>query len=151
MAQERYFLQPKLAFAELSIKLMLTQARQHYTQMLCMLLLIAKIYQDIIDEDHHKLVQFGHEHRIHEIHEMSRCICETEGHDEILIEPIPHRESSLRYIFRTDLDLMIPKSQINLGEYLGFRQLVKQDINVRKRVLILDGHRIQGAIVHAHA
>ena len=24
---------------------------------------------------------------------------------------------------------MIPRSQINLGEYLGFRQLVKQDIN----------------------
>ena len=130
---------------------MLTQAHQHYTQMLYMLLFIARVYQDIINEDHHKLVQFGHEHQIHEIHEVSRCIRKNEGHDKILIQSIPRRESCLSYIFRTDLDLMLPRSQINLGEYLSFRQLIKQDINVRKRVFILDGHRIQGTIVHTHA
>ena len=121
---------------------MLPQTRQHHTQMFYMLLFIARIYQDIIKEDHDKLVQFSHEHRIHEIHEVSRCICKTEEHDEILIQPISRRESCLRYIFRTDLDLMIPRSQVNLGEYLGFRQLIKQDINARKRVFIFDGHRI---------
>ena len=87
----------------------------------------------------------------HEIHEVCPCIRKTERHDEILIQPIPRRESCLRYIFRTDPDLMVPRPQIDLGEYLHFRQLIKQDINARKRILILDGHRIQGTTVHTHA
>jgi hypothetical protein len=54
------------------------------------------------------------------------------------------------YIFRTNLDLMIARSQINLGEYLSFRQLTKQDINVGKRIFVLDGDVIEWAIIHTH-
>jgi len=119
--------------------------------MLYMFFFNVRVYQDNINEDHHKLVQYGHEDRIQEIHKVCQCISKTKGHDEILIQPIPRRESHFRYILRTDLDLMVPRPQINLGEYLSLGQLIKQDINVRKRILILDGYRILGTIVDTHA
>jgi hypothetical protein len=42
--------------------------------MLCVLFLGLRIDQDIVDEDHHKLVKELHEHLIHEIHEIGRGI-----------------------------------------------------------------------------
>jgi hypothetical protein len=45
---------------------------------------------------------------------------------------------------------MIARSQINLGKDLGFRQLIKQDIDVWQRILILDGNSIQRSIIHTH-
>ena len=55
-------------------QLMFPQACQYNPQMLSMLLFIFGIYQDIVDEDHHELVQLGHEHRVHQISEVSRSI-----------------------------------------------------------------------------
>jgi hypothetical protein len=42
-----------------------------------------------------------------------------------------------------NLDLMIGRSQINLREYLSFRQLIKQDINTGKRIFVFDGDGIE--------
>jgi hypothetical protein len=42
--------------------------------MLCVLFLGLRIDQDIIDEDHHKLVEEFHEYLIHEIHEIGRGV-----------------------------------------------------------------------------
>jgi hypothetical protein len=50
-----------------------------------------------------------------------------------------------------NLDLMIARSQINLREYLSFRQLIKQDVTVGKRIFVLDGDGIEWTIIHAHA
>jgi hypothetical protein len=41
------------------------------------------------------------------------------GHNKILIKTISHRESRLRDIFNMNLNLMIAKGEINLGEHLG--------------------------------
>jgi hypothetical protein len=46
---------------------------------------------------------------------------------------------------------MIARPQINLGEYLSFRQLIKQDINLGKRIFIFDGYGIEWMIIHVHA
>jgi len=50
-----------------------------------------------------------------------------------------------------NLDLMIARPQINLREYLSLRQLIKQDINVGKRIFVFDGDGIEWTIIHAHA
>jgi hypothetical protein len=34
-----------------------------------------RVYRDIINEDHHELVQFGHEDRIHQVHKVCGRIC----------------------------------------------------------------------------
>ena len=53
---------------------MLSQTLEHYMQMTDMLFFILGVYQYIVDENHHELVQFRHEDRIHQIHEVCRHI-----------------------------------------------------------------------------
>ena len=60
---------------------MITEALENNAQVFLMLLLIFGIDQDVVDENHNELVKFGHEYRVHEIHEVGRRIGETERHD----------------------------------------------------------------------
>jgi hypothetical protein len=50
-----------------------------------------------------------------------------------------------------NFDLMVARPQINLGEYLSFGELIKQNIDAWKRVFVLDSNSIKGAIIHTHA
>jgi hypothetical protein len=114
MTKKRYFLQPKCTFAKLGIELMVVKSFQDNTKILLMLFLILGVDQDVINEDHDKLVQLQHEYRVHQVHEMCRSIGESKRHNQILIQPTPSGESSLRDIFWTDLDLMVTRTKIDL-------------------------------------
>jgi hypothetical protein len=46
--------------------------------LMLMLLLILGIYKNIINEYHHKLVEVVHEHTVHQVHEVSWRIRQTE-------------------------------------------------------------------------
>jgi hypothetical protein len=116
-----------------------------------MLFFILRIDKDIIDENYYELDQFWHEYRIHQIHKVSRSIYQSKGYGKILEQAITSRESHLRYIFRMIFDLMVAKPQNNLREYLSFGELIKKDIDARKRVFVLDGDSIEWSIIHAHA
>jgi hypothetical protein len=50
---------------------------------------------------------------------MCQCIGQPKGDDKVLIETISHREGRLGYILSTNLNLVIARAEINLGEYLG--------------------------------
>jgi hypothetical protein len=65
MTQELNFTQPELTLAELRIKLMITQSLKHNTKILFML--FHRKEQDVINEDHNKLVHLFHENRVHEM------------------------------------------------------------------------------------
>jgi hypothetical protein len=93
--------------------------------------LILRIHQDFIYKYHHELVQFEHKHRIHQVHEVREGVGQAEGHNKILIKTVSCRESSFWNIIRTDFNLMITRPQINLGKDFSFRQLIKQDVDVR--------------------
>jgi hypothetical protein len=43
-----------------------------------MLLLILGIYEDIVDEHHYESVEVVHEHTVHQVHEISWRIHQTE-------------------------------------------------------------------------
>jgi hypothetical protein len=101
-----------------------------------------QIDKNIINEDNHKDIKFLHEDTIHQIHEVSLCIGEAEGHDGEFIETISSREGRFWNIFFVNLNLMITQPWINLGEITSSRKLIKQDTNVRKRIFILDGDLI---------
>jgi hypothetical protein len=75
--------------------------------MLHMLFFTLGIDQDVINEDHDKLVKLRHEYGVHQVHETCRSIGESKQHNQILVQPVPSGEGSLRDIFRTDFDLMI--------------------------------------------
>jgi hypothetical protein len=107
MSEKRNFLQPEITLAELGIELMVSKSLQNNSEMLCMLFFTLGIDQDVVNKDHDKIVQLQHEHGVHQVHEMCRNIGEFKRHNQILVQPVPGRECSLRDIFRMDLDLMI--------------------------------------------
>jgi hypothetical protein len=47
-----------------------------------------------------------------------------------------------------DLNLMIASAKINLGEHLGSCYLIKLDVNMWKRILVLDDDCIQRSVIH---
>jgi hypothetical protein len=61
MTRELNFAQPELALGEHCINLMITQSLNHNAEMLFMLFLTLRKDQDVINEDHNKLVQLFHE------------------------------------------------------------------------------------------
>jgi CDP-glycerol glycerophosphotransferase (TagB/SpsB family) len=93
---------------------MITQSLKHNAEMLFMLFLTLRKYQDVIYEDHDKLVQVFHENRVHQVHEVSGGVVQTKRHHQILVKTVSGGESSLWDIFFTDLDLMIARTKVNL-------------------------------------
>jgi hypothetical protein len=77
VTQELNFGQPELALAELRIQLMIMQSLKHNVEMLFMLFLTVRKDQDVINEDHDKLVQLFHKNRVHQAHKMSGGIGQT--------------------------------------------------------------------------
>jgi hypothetical protein len=107
MSKKQNFLQPESTLAKLDIELIVSKLLQNNSEMLRMLFFTLGIDQDVINEDHDKLVQLRHEYGVHQVQEMCRSIGESKRHNQILIQSIPGGEGSLRDIFQTDLDLMI--------------------------------------------
>jgi hypothetical protein len=64
------------------------------------------------------------------------------------MENISHREGHLGYIFSTNLDLVIARVEINLGEHLGSSKLIKQDANAWQWIHVLDGDCIERSVIH---
>jgi hypothetical protein len=73
-----------------------------------------------------KLIRVLHKHLIHEIHEIGWGICKTEGHHCILMESIPGMKCYFGDIRLSNPQLMISRSQFDLGENNGSLHLVEQ-------------------------
>jgi hypothetical protein len=50
-----------------------------------------------------------------------------------------------------DLDLIITRSKINLGEHLSTCQLIEQEVDAWQWVPVLDCHRIEWSIIDAQS
>jgi hypothetical protein len=85
VAQKFYTIQPEFTLRKLSIELTVSKMLEDNVQVLSMIFLIRGIIKDVINKNHNELVKFGHEYRIHEMHEVGRSIYEPERHDQILI------------------------------------------------------------------
>jgi hypothetical protein len=80
-----------------------------------------RVHQNVINVNNDRLVWLWHEHRVYEVHELCQCVGQPKSHYLILIEAVSSGEGYLRYIFGTNLDLMISRVEINLGEHLSSR------------------------------
>jgi hypothetical protein len=70
------FLQPESTLAEFDIELMVLKPLQNNVEMSRMLFFTLKIDQDVVNEDHDKLVQLRHEYGVHHVHKICRSIGE---------------------------------------------------------------------------
>jgi hypothetical protein len=108
---------------------MVTKLLQNNLKVLLMLFFILGVDQDVINEHHDKLVQLRHEYGVHRVHEMCRGIGESKRHNQILIQCIPGGECSLRDVFRVNLDLVITRTNIDLGEDLSTGKLIEKNVD----------------------
>jgi hypothetical protein len=111
-------------------------------------LLIFGVDEDIIDKDHYEFVELRHKHGIHEVHEVGWGICETKGHHQELVETITSGESSFRNVTRSNFDLVVTKSKVDLRENFGSSQLIKKNIDSGKRIFVFDGHCIERSVIN---
>jgi hypothetical protein len=118
------------------------------SEMFGMFLLVFGIDEDIIDKDHYEFVKLCHKHRVHEVHEVGWGIRETKGHYQELVKTITSGQSGFRNVTRSNLDLMITKTKVNLGENFGSSQLIKKNIDSGKRIFVLDGDCIERSVIH---
>jgi hypothetical protein len=151
MPQEFHTLQPEFTFGELSIKLMFSQMLKDNSEMFGMFFLVFGIYEDIIDKDHYEFVELRHKHGVHEIHEVGWGIRETKGHYQELVKAITSGESGFRDVTGSNLDLMITKTKVDLGENFGSSQLIKKNIDSGKRIFVLDGDYIERSVIHTQS
>ena len=104
---------------------MFSEGLQNQTQMFSMLFFSLGVDKDIINEDNHELVEVLHEYLIHEIHEISRGIGQTKGHNGVFKQSVSGGEGGLGNVRCADLQLMITGPKVNLREYSGSGQLVE--------------------------
>jgi hypothetical protein len=127
---------------------MISQTLKDNSEMFSMLLLVFGIDKDIIDKDHYEFVELRHEHGVHEVHEVGWGIHETKGHYQELVKTIASGEDSFRNVTRSNFDLMVTRTKVDLGENSGSSQLIKESIDSRKRIFVLDGHCIERSVIH---
>jgi hypothetical protein len=77
MSKKRNFFHSESTLAKLGIELMVMKSTQNNSEMLRMLLFTLAIDQDVINEEHDKLVQLRHEYGVHQVHEMCKSIGES--------------------------------------------------------------------------
>jgi DNA-directed RNA polymerase subunit F len=139
---------PKFTFGELGIETVFTKLQEDEAKMLFMLLIGLGLDKDIIKIDYHKLVEVLHENVVHQPRESGRSISEAKGHDGVFVETITSFEGCLGYILLADFDLVITTSQIHLREHSCTRKLIKEFIDARKRICILDRFLIERTVVN---
>jgi hypothetical protein len=132
--QEFHTLQPEFTFGELSMKLTISQTLKDNSEVFGMFFLVFGVDEDIIDKDHYEFAELRHKHGVHKVHEVGWGIRETKGHYQELVKTITSGESGFRNDTRSNLDLMITITKVDLGENFGSSQLIKKNIDSGKSV-----------------
>jgi hypothetical protein len=93
MAQKFDGIKPEFTFREFGIQTVISQTLKNNMKMFSVIFKIFEINQKIVNKNHNEFIEFRHEDRIHEIHEICRCIGKIKGHNQIFIESISGGES----------------------------------------------------------
>lgn len=88
---------------------------------------------------------------MHQSHKRCRGVGQTEGHDSELVETIASLESCLVNIIGMKAALMVSTPEVQGCEVLSAVELVKEFRRERKGAAVLDGLRIETAVVNAEA
>jgi hypothetical protein len=129
---------------------MISQTLKDNSEVFGMFYLAFGIDENIVDKDHDEFIELCHEHRVHEVHEVSWGICKTKRHYQELVKTITSGEGGFRNVGRSNFDLMITGAKVNLREDFGTSQLIKKNIDSGKRVLVFDGDCIERSVIYAH-
>jgi hypothetical protein len=127
---------------------MISQTLKDNSDMFGMFFLVFGIDKDIFDKDHYEFVELRHKHGVHEVHEVGWGIRETKGHYQQLVKNITSGESGFRNVTRSNFDLMVTRTKVDLGENSSSSQLIKKNIDSGKRIFVLDGYCIEPSVIY---
>ena len=82
---------------------------------------------------------------------MTLYICQSKGHHRKLKVPITHHKRCLRDICLPNPQLMVASAKVYLGVQSRSSQLIKQIINPRQWVPILDRNPVQLPVINAQS
>jgi hypothetical protein len=128
---------------------MVSQTLKDNSEIFGVIVLALRIDENIIDKDHDKFIELRHEHRVHEVHEVGGSISEPERHDQELVKTITSGKSGFRNVAMSNLDLVVARTKVDLREDSGTSQLIKKNIDSRKRVFVFDGDCIEWPVIYA--
>jgi hypothetical protein len=106
------------------------------------LLPILAIYQDVIKENKDKSAQEGTENIVHQRLECCRCVAKPERHHQELVQAVVCTKHRFVHVFRPHAHLVVPGTQVQLGEEPGTIKLVQQLVDHRDWEGILDGDHV---------
>jgi hypothetical protein len=130
---------------------MISQTLKDNSEMFGVFFLAFGIDENIIDKDHDEFIELRHEHEVHEVHEVGWGIGETKRHNQELVKTITSGESGFRNVTRSNLDLVVTRTKVDLREDFGSSQLIKKNIDSGKRVFVFGGDCIERSVIYAHS
>ncbi|MFS7971870.1 hypothetical protein Hanom_Chr09g00837931 [Helianthus anomalus] len=151
VSKELNFFDPKLAFRELSVQTFNTQEFKYKAKVTLMIGSRFRINENVINEDDHEAIQVGLTNTIHEVHEHSGCVGQAKRHNHELVVSIASAKSGFGNVLFENSKLMITRTKIDFGETGSALELVKEIVDTRKRVTILDGEFVELTIIDTHA
>ena len=107
-------------------------------------------HKDIIQIYNYKIINELTKEIIHDSHESGRCVTKPKRHYKPFIQTLFRFKSCFPSIMLSNTDLMIPTTQIQFCKISCMFQLIKQIINMRKRIPVFNGDIVKGPIVNAH-
>ena len=107
----------EFAFRHIAIHLVFTEDFKDLADVLCMILVVSAINQDIIDVDNHTNIKKGFQDILDQGLESGGCIGESKRHDLILVMAISRAKCSFFDVILVDPNLVVSPSKVDFGEY----------------------------------
>jgi hypothetical protein len=102
-----------------------------------------------LDEHYDELAQIFHKDLVYQIHKVDRDFYQSKIHHHLLVRTIPQNEGRLWKVTCLYFQLILSRLKINFREHMRTMELIKQTINPRQQVIVLDGNLVQSTIIHA--
>ena len=151
VSQEHELLFHEMALAEFGFEAELAQLVKHQAHMAPVLLSSAREDADVIQIHHHKLVEVGAQHMLHQALEGGRRVLESKGHHAPLIQPKGRAPGSLVLVALPHGHLPEAILQVYGGEELGAHHSVHAGVSVGHGVGIALCAGIELAVVDSTA
>jgi hypothetical protein len=111
---------------------------------------ILRVDQYVIDEHYDELVQIFHKDLVYQIHKVGQGFYQSKIHHYLLVRTTSQNEGRLRKVTWLYFQLILSRLKIDFREHMRTMELIKQTINPRQWVLVLDGNLSQSTIIHAN-
>jgi len=107
------------------------------------------VNQNVVKKYQHKAAEEGSQDVVYQGLERRRSVAQTERHDQELVEAVMSAERRLVDVSRAHADLVVPRTEVELGEEARPVELVQQLVDHGDGEDVLDRERVECPVVDA--